>query len=351
MIPFTGRTSLLQYVRGKPNPWGLKNFVLATPKGLVLDFEIYQGANTNIQKDKKLGLGGSVVMRLAETIPPKSKVFFDRYFTSEHLIRTLLEKNIYGTGTLMKTKTPCSVMSDKDLQKKGRGSWDELVSTDGNLACIKWMDNRSVIMLSSLAGSKPSDSIQRWCRKLKNYVSVSRPAVIKEYNESMGGVDVCDQLISLYRIDMKTRKWPVKVIFHFVNLTIVNSWLEYRKQKVEEGEKFMDLLDFSLHIAVSLLKGAKSVQEMQPIDQQSNNDNQRNGGKKSPKNASTSLPIDEIRFDRVDHFPESVKKLKSANRCRWEKCLGKSRVKCMKCNVFLCLKGGDENCFYLFHNK
>lgn len=107
MIPFAGHTQLRQYVRGKPNPTGLKNFVVADSTGRVLDFEIYQGATTRIPSEHKdLGIGGGVVMRLSETMPrDEGRVLcFDRYFTSVPLIERLLTYGTFGHGTVMNNR-------------------------------------------------------------------------------------------------------------------------------------------------------------------------------------------------------------------------------------------------------
>ena len=108
MIPFTGACSLRQYVPNKPNPVGLKNFVLASPEGLVLDFVIYQGETSfkPIPKHLKLGLGGSVIVHLCDSLSSGTNVYCDRYFTSINLIDFMLTKQIYVTGTLMRNRIP-----------------------------------------------------------------------------------------------------------------------------------------------------------------------------------------------------------------------------------------------------
>ena len=70
MIPFTGRMPAKQVVKSKPNPVGLKIWVVCGKSDRVLDFKFDQGAGTGIPEVyKQLGLGAAVVLRLAQTIP------------------------------------------------------------------------------------------------------------------------------------------------------------------------------------------------------------------------------------------------------------------------------------------
>lgn len=87
MIPFLGKCPVRQFVRNKPRPMGLKNFVLATSEGKILDFEIYQGKSTPFEH-KHLSLGPAVILHLVQTLPKESYIFF---------IDTFL-RSLYWTG-------------------------------------------------------------------------------------------------------------------------------------------------------------------------------------------------------------------------------------------------------------
>lgn len=88
MIPFLGSCPLRQVVKNKPRPVGLKNYVITSSNGLMLDFEILQGESTPFP-DKSLGHGPCVVLRLVQTLPQGSSVYFDRYFTTLPLLEKL----------------------------------------------------------------------------------------------------------------------------------------------------------------------------------------------------------------------------------------------------------------------
>ena len=72
------------------------------------------------------------------------------------------------------------------------------------MAC-KWMDNWSVLLLSSaLEGMNDILSVQRREKGPKTKSSVPCPKIVKFYNSNMGGVDLMDHRTAAYRLDRKS---------------------------------------------------------------------------------------------------------------------------------------------------
>lgn len=205
MIPFSGNTKIKQFVKGKPNPEGVKVFVLASQIGMVLDFIVYQGKGTLPPNSiDEFGVGGNVVIHLSQSLLPGHHIFFDRFFTSPKLMKCLLEKGFYSTGTIMPNKIKSAPLElDKLLLRKGRGSSSQIVSPDNDMCIVKWFDNKPVLCCSTAVRKHPEGKCTRWSKQVNKRIDVKRPKIIEDYNRFMGGVDLADHLISYYRINQK----------------------------------------------------------------------------------------------------------------------------------------------------
>ena len=84
---------------------------------------------------------------------------------------------------------------------------------------MRWFDNICVQLVSTFSSPISLSSVKRWNSKNKSHVNVSCPEIAKEYNKSMGGVDLADMLISLYCTPIKTKRWYLKLIFHCVDIS------------------------------------------------------------------------------------------------------------------------------------
>ncbi|RXM98290.1 hypothetical protein EOD39_13311 [Acipenser ruthenus] len=54
------------------------------------------------------------------------------------------------------------------------------------------------------------------------------------YDKSMGGTDLMDSLIALYHTKIRSKKWYLRIFFHFMDMLCVNSQLLYRRDFTKE---------------------------------------------------------------------------------------------------------------------
>ncbi|XP_049809018.1 piggyBac transposable element-derived protein 1-like [Schistocerca nitens] len=185
-----------------------------------------KGKSTGIRSEHKhRGSGGSIVMRLSEHIPQvcRYKIYFDNYFTSMSLVLELLKKKSFSIETIRPNwLQKCPLKSECELKKEGRGSVNVCVTTEEDLCVVRWLGNSAVTLPSSYLGAEIIGKVNKWSAAQKQHLEVTRPAIVKDYCVFMGGIDKIDFLISLYRICMETKKWPIKVTFHMVDLSICN---------------------------------------------------------------------------------------------------------------------------------
>ena len=267
MVPFKGISSLKQYIPKKPHKWGFKFFVLADCKGFVYDFFPYVGKIDRVCNDAvpDLGPSSNSVLQLAECIPSfrNHKLYMDNWFSSIALYKHLATRGIWCTGTVQANRLRgLTFRTDKQLMLRGRGFHEEYktVSDGITITAVKWVDTRSVCLLSSFLQAEPLGQCERYDKKIKAKIEIPQPCIVKFYNKNMGGVDLNDQLISLYRISFRVRKYYHKMLFHMIDMTVVNCWLLYRRDAgnlSNPENKQLSLLKFKLSLADSLIKGGK----------------------------------------------------------------------------------------------
>ncbi|KAE9522188.1 hypothetical protein AGLY_017448, partial [Aphis glycines] len=277
IIPFKGRSTMKQYNKNKPHKWGIKMFALASSNGLVHDFEIYVGKGTLPPSEHGLGISGDVVMRLVDSIPKHQnyKVSMDNWFNSHSLQCKLHFCGILGIGTVRSNRIAgCVLESDKTLKSKGRGTHDSQVDTVNNIVVTKWFDNKVVHVISNYQGPLPINQVKRWSVTDKKYINIPRPTSIAEYNSFMGGVDLYDMLVEIYRVNI-------------------------RQLKIK---KTMSLLKFKSEVAHALLQAGKNKLNKRGRPSLSTTPPTKKRRLFAPR------PVDNVRFDEIAHWPIPVTK-------------------------------------------
>ena len=312
MVPYFGRHSIKMFIRGKPIRFGYKNWVLASSSGYPYKFETYMGASEGSEKGKPLG--PRIVLGLLSVVenPKCHHVFFDNFFTSYNLLKSLKELDFKATGTIRENRTmKCPLQPSKIISKKERAFYD--YRSDNNVMIVQWKDNKVVYMGSNTVGIEPINKVKRYSQKAKMNIEVPQPACFGEYNKGMGGVDILDRFISQYRPSINAKKWYWPLFLNCVGMLTVASWRVY----VELGsEPKLDLLAFQREVVASLFSR-----------------------KRNEPTGPSGRRIQKLNVGL--HHPVQAEK---QGRCAL--CKANTVKQCMECGVRL-----HPNCFLVYHDK
>ena len=347
---------LKQYLPNKPHKWGYKLYVLCNLMGYAYRFEVYSGQEEKKDKpayEPDLGITNNVVIRLARAIPRMNNhiVFFDNYYTSLPLVNYLNKQGIQCVGTIQQNRLPnCRLPDKKELMKTSipRGTYEErVVHSDGvDFSATAWKDNKVVTLLSTYVGAEPVGKVSRYDKKTKQKIDIPCPKIVQEYNMHMGGVDLMDSFLGRYRIRIKTRKWYLRLFYHLLDLTTINSWVLMKKNLIAKGvskKQLPNLGEFRNCLADTLCNIGMSGGSKR--GRPSTSSLERELQIKKQKCPQHPLPSKDVRVDGFQHWPVFANRL----RCKMPNCKGTTQWSCTKCNVPLCLNQRN-NCFKDFHS-
>ena len=92
----------IQYIPSKPTRWGLKVWLRCDSiTGFCHQLDLYLGRD----QYKGTSVGQAVVEKLTESLEGENfHVFYDSFFTSVGLAKSLLEKRIFSFGTIVRNR-------------------------------------------------------------------------------------------------------------------------------------------------------------------------------------------------------------------------------------------------------
>ena len=148
--------------------------------GYLYETHLYLGK----KQETEYSSGESVVLNLSQSLRDiYCTLYFDNFFSSSALIAKLFDDGIYDIGTVQPNHKLMPKLLDIHYQYSEK------------VICIKWKDNRDIVLLeSNVDGADDCSSVQRCEKGMSSKTSYPCPQLVKKYNKGMGGVDLMDQL-------------------------------------------------------------------------------------------------------------------------------------------------------------
>ena len=297
--------------------------------GYVYNFEIYTGKGAG----RRLSLGEHVVMSLIDGIDFKNRqLFFDSYFNSVPLLYQLRKQRISATGTICSDRKyfPTELKKSEKLE---RGDYRYL--TSNGVSIIKRMDKKEVLVASNYFDPAVSDKVSRQSKD-GSRKQISYPLAIIHYNKYMGGVDLSDQKIKYHAIDRKSKKNWIRIFLHFLNLSLINSFVCYKHL----SRSNISTVEYISSVSTALIGDYSSRKRPgRPLTIT----NQKRMRIESNISDTVSSETPQL----LAHMPEVISTRRRCAYCSIKEREKRTDAMCTFCRVYLCVK----DCFLLYHQN
>ena len=260
MIRFNGRSRLKVHMPLKPIKYGFKAYVLAESKsGYLLNWNLHNGQYSSLI---------DIISSLTKNYNHQGhRISMDRFYTSIDTVEYLNDNGFEVLGAVMKNRARLSKEIEELTKKFSSGDNSFFCSLNKKLLLTVWKDIKIVFLFSNIGDNKlgktrrsykPTGSNIIYQRKI-----VDCPNTILNYSDSARGVDYLDQMMSYYSPIMRSRKWYIAILLHFLEIALHNSFIIYKKMKDQK----LQFLDFRKAIMESLILEFRQ-RKLQPSQEQ-----------------------------------------------------------------------------------
>ena len=147
-------------------------------------------------------------------------------YTSEELLDN---NNFYFIGAIRSNRIKSNKIEILEKIKKKSHEYFYRVNGNKYYTLTKYNDSKPMYVISNFVDVPEEVKRTRWSREEKKFIFVKFPNKIKQYSQYMKGVDKSNQLISYYEINRKTYKWWKRIFYQLIDVSIVNSFIIFKK--------------------------------------------------------------------------------------------------------------------------
>lgn len=193
----------------------------------------------------------------------------------------------------------------------------------GDVSIVAWQDSKLVSIISTFHDAETFV-------EAKAGKSVVKPVCVRDYNNTIGGVDLKDQKLSMYLMERKRgMKWYIKMFKRLMNVSIHNAFVMYISSLRRRGMPLISHREFRYQLAQSLIDKHRHCQQEIVM----------------PAEITIRLRQD------ILHPPKIMKGTKTRRRCqvcyKTKKVEKKVHTYCSTCDAFLCFEG---DCWVKWHS-